>query len=147
MSVLNTEQVAPQLFECFLDRTEAGLPENYLSMADGVLVAGPDLLRPLEAFPESYESWGYRSSIDGSAYERPLKGGSLDVRREGNFWFMHRAVDDGEDGDKFQVLVVAFEDVPICTRTFEDAIRLAEHCHPETRAPMAGYWFTYLHAR
>jgi hypothetical protein len=40
-----------------------------------------------------------------------------------------------------QVLAVAFENVPICTRTFRDAIRLAEHCHPVTRAPMAGCWF------
>ena len=44
------------------------------------------------------------------------------------------------DPNRTQALVVAFENVPVCTRTFRDSIRLAEHCHPETRAPMAGCW-------
>ena len=148
MSGSQTDEIAPQLFECFIDRAEADLPEFFPQETRGALVAGPDLLAALEDFPKSYEIWGYRKSTDGDAYERaaPQIKGTLEVLRHGDFWYIRRQLEDAEGGDKFQVLVFAFENVPICTNTFENAIRLAEHCHPEARAPMAGYWFTYNHS-
>ncbi len=148
MSVLHPDDLAPQLFECFMDRAQANMPKFFPSDAKGALVAGPDLLRELEDFPESYESWGYQRSTDGNAYERasPKVDGYLEVERWGEFWYILRTIKENKDPEQFQVLVLAFENVPICTRTFEDAIRLAEHCHPVARAPMAGYWFTYHHA-
>src|ERR1035441_4746880 len=98
MSVSHTDKVAPQLFE-FIDRAQAGLPEHF--PANGIAVAGPDLLCALEAFPESYDSWGYRRSTDGDAYERPspLVNGSLEVQRDGEFWYMLRTVEDAKGGD------------------------------------------------
>ena len=45
------EELAPQLFECFIDRAEADLPEFFHEWAKGALIAGPDLIRPLEDYP------------------------------------------------------------------------------------------------
>jgi hypothetical protein len=58
MSVLHTDEVAPQLFECFIDRAEADLPELFPKEAKGAVVAGPDVIRGLEDYSDSYESWG-----------------------------------------------------------------------------------------
>ncbi|SHG24099.1 hypothetical protein [Bradyrhizobium erythrophlei] len=144
MSVLHTDEVAPQLFECFIDRAQAVLPEHFPREAKGAVVAGPDLVRGLEDYPDSYESWGWRASTDGTGFECcfvdrdcPKRHAVyLEIERRGEFWYIWR---DFERGG-CQALVVAFENVPICTRTFRDAIRLAEHCHPVARAPMAGFW-------
>ena len=145
MSGSQVDEIAPQLFECFIDRTEALLPEFFPREAKGAVVAGPDLIRELEDYPDSHESWGWEASIDGNAFRRSyvdrsslpaIIDGELKIERGGGFWYIRREFDP----ERNQALVVAFENVPICTRTFRDAIRLAEHCHPETRAPMAGFW-------
>ena len=52
MSGSQTDEIAPQLFECFIDRAEANLPEFFPEEAIGALVAGPDLIRPLEDYSE-----------------------------------------------------------------------------------------------
>jgi hypothetical protein len=58
MSEYSRDEVAPQLFECFIGRGTAGLPEDFLSAAKGVVVAGPDLIRGLDDFSGS--TIGYR---------------------------------------------------------------------------------------
>jgi len=145
MSGSQVDEIAPQLFERFIDRTEALPPEFFPREAKGAVVAGPDLIRELEDYPDSHESWGWEASIDGNAFRRgyvdlsfppAIIDGELDIERRGDFWYIYRQFDPC----RTQVLVVAFENVPVCTRTFRDAIRLAEHCHSETRAPMAGFW-------
>jgi hypothetical protein len=142
MSGSQTDEVAPQLFECFVDRAEANLPEFFPKEAKGAVVAGPDLIRGLEDYSGSHESWGWEASVDGTAFEcflpndRPGIDVYLDIEQRGELWYIRRQIGN----DITQALVVAFENVPICTRTFRDAIRLAEHCHPDTRAPMAGCW-------
>jgi hypothetical protein len=139
MSGSQTEEIAPQLFERFIDRADANLPEFFHEYAKGALIAGPDLIRRSEDYSDSYESWGWERSIDGTAFRRasPIIDGELNITQRGDFWYIYR--ENKLDGTP-QALVVAFEDVPICTRTFRDAIRLAEHCHPIARAPMPGYW-------
>jgi hypothetical protein len=142
MSGSQTDEVAPQLFECFIDRAEANLPEFFPKEAKGAVVAGPDLIRGLEDYSGSHESWGWEASVDGVAFRRAyidrpeIIDGELNIEQGGEFWYIYRQFDPC----RTQVLVVAFENVPICTRTFRDAIRLAEHCCPVTREPMAGYW-------
>lgn len=145
MSVLHTDEAEPQLFE-FIDRAQSGLPEHFLSTAKEVAVAGPDLIRELEDYSGSYKSWGWIAGADGTSFQvgyvdrvspdqqAVLVG--IHIEQRGEFWYIRRYI----DGRGYQVLVVAFEYVPICTRTFRDAIRLAEHCHPVTRAPMPGCW-------
>lgn len=144
MSGSQTDEIAPQLFECFIDRAEADLPEFFPKEVRGAVVAGPDLIRALADYSDSYESWGWRMSTDGNAFEcfcvshepRPGDGAYLSVERQGEFWYIWRDLDGGGP----QALVIGFDHVPVCTRTFRDAIRLAAHCHPVTRAPMAGCW-------
>jgi hypothetical protein len=143
MSPSQTDDNASQLFESFIDRAEADLPEFFPQEAKGALVAGPALVGPLEDYAASYEAWGWERSTDGTHFRRgyidradPFVDGELNIEQRGDLWYIYRQ----SDPCRHQALVVAFENVPICTRTFRDAIRLAEHCHPETRAPMAGFW-------
>jgi hypothetical protein len=141
MSVSRAEEI--QLFERFIERAEANLaqanlPEWFTQRAKGTLVAGPDLIGPLEDYSDSYESWGWERSPDGGAFRRfsRIPYGELNITQGGNLWYVYRHMDLDCTG---QALVVA-EDVPVCTRTFRDALRLAEHCNPVVREPMAGYW-------
>jgi hypothetical protein len=143
MSGSQTDELAPQLFECFIDRAEANLPEFFPKEAKGAVVAGPDLIRELEDYSDSHESWSWDASVDNAHFrcgyvdrDDPNVDGELDIIQQAEFWYIYRVFDPC----RTQALVVAFENVPVCTRTFRDAIRLAEHCHPETRAPMAGFW-------
>jgi hypothetical protein len=70
MSGSQANEIAPQLFECFIDRAEARLPEFFPKQAKGAVVAGPDLIRGLEDYSDSYESWGWEASVDGNAFRR-----------------------------------------------------------------------------
>jgi hypothetical protein len=141
MSGIYTDEVIPQLFEPFITRAEAGLPEAYLSAAKGVLVAGPDLIRGLDYLSGSdYSDWV--PSQDSAVLERvfPELNSCLRVSRHGEFWYVQRIIVGQYNREEFQALVVAFENVPICTHTSDEAMRLAEHCHPVPRSPTAGCW-------
>lgn len=140
MRGLYNDEVAPQLFE-FIDRTRSGLPEHFLSKAKGVAVACPDLIRGLDDFSNSDNSWIHIPGSYGDGYARdfPEDNITLLVNQLGEFWYIQRMI-VGNNSD-LQELVFAFESLPICTRTFKDAMRLAEHCHPETRAPLLD-WVT-----
>ena len=137
MSGSQTDDMAPQLFECFIDRTAADLPDFFPKEAKGAIVAGPDLIRGLKDYSGSCESWGWEADVEGAAFRRGYADGKLNVERHGGFWYIYR---NSALEHTVHALVVAFENVPICTRTFRDSIRLVEHCHPEIRAPMAGCW-------
>jgi hypothetical protein len=130
--------IAPKLFE-FIDRAQAGLPEHFLSATKGVLVAGPDLIGRLDDFSGSEHTWKPSLHGDGFGHDLPESNCCLLVDRLGEFWYVSRLI-VGEHNFGPQVLVVAFDNVPICTRTSDEAIRLAEHCHPIPRSPMAGCW-------
>jgi hypothetical protein len=132
----------PQTFEGFIDRAQADLPGHYLSGAKGVIIAGPDLIGGLDEFSDSERSPGWIPSNDGKVFQRDILelNSGLRVNKLGEFWHIQRIIIGQYNREEFQALVFAFENVPICTRTHEDAIRLAEHCHPVTRSPVAGCW-------
>jgi hypothetical protein len=142
MSEFYPDKVAPQLFECFIDRAQADLPDDFLSVAKGVAVAGPDLIRGLDDFSKSKHSTDWKPADEGAVFHRdwPDVTGGVLVNRIGEFWYIQRALVNECNRAEYDVLVIAFENVPICTRTHEEAIRLAEHCLPVPRWPMAGYW-------
>jgi len=142
MSEFYPDEVAPQIFEHFIARAKAGLPEDYLSSAKGVVVAGPDLFRGLSGVSGSDYSPGRVPSYGGAVFERdlPEENGCLRVNQLGEFWYVQRIIVGQYNREEFQALVVAFENVPICTHTSDEAMRLAEHCHPVPRSPMAGCW-------
>jgi hypothetical protein len=142
MSGSQSDEVAPQLFERFVDRAQAGLPEDFLLAARGIVVAGPDLIGGLDDISDFDESPSWIPSCEGVTFHRDLPdvNGGLLVYRIGEFWYPQVILVRENNRAEYWALVVAFENVPICARTSKDAIRLAEHCHPVTRAPMAGCW-------
>jgi hypothetical protein len=135
MSASHTDEVAPQVFK-LLDRTQAELPEHCLSEATAVVVASPDLIRGLDDFTNS--SW--RPNLYGDGFDRalPEERRILRVRQFGQFWYIQRLCFDDYGLD--QALVFPFDNVPICTRTCEEAMRLAEHCSPMPHSPVMGCW-------
>jgi len=131
------EAPGPKLFECFIDRAEASLPEHFLSAAKGVLVAHPDLIGSLGDFSRSGYTWKPNLRGDGFDSALPKERRILQVKQIGQFWYIQRiGVDRPDRFLDFQVLVFPFENVPFCTRTCEDAMRLAEHCSPMPCSPM-----------
>jgi hypothetical protein len=136
------DEVMPQLFESFIDRSQAALPDDFLNAAKGVVVAGPDLTRGLAKCSDSDFSSGWMPADDGTVFHRDFcdLNGGLIVNRIGEFWYVQTAIVRERHRAEYWVLVVAFDNVPICTRTHEEAIRLAEHCHPNPRPPMPGCW-------
>ena len=136
MSVSHTEEVAPQVFD-FMDRAQASLPQHCLCAAKGVCVASPDLIRELDEPTDPDASWRLNAFSDG--FDRLLlkEKRMLRVRQFGQFWYIQRL---GGDVLHVESLVFPFENVPFCTRTREDAMRLAEHCSPIPRSPVPGCW-------
>jgi hypothetical protein len=142
MSQPYPDEVAPRLFESFIDRAQAALPDDFLSAAKGVVVAGPDLACELDKCSDSDFASRWIPADDGAVFHRDFGEitGGLVVNRIGEFWYVQTAIVREPNRTKYWVLVVAFDNVPICARTPEEAIRLAEHCYPNPRSPMPGCW-------
>jgi hypothetical protein len=133
-------EVAPELFECLVEREQTGLPTDVLPNAIGALLAGKDLLRAAGHFHGSEwpEGWFKVPSIDcfhRSCHETKY---ILEIYKFGNYWFVLRA--NGFLHENLEALVLAFEQVPICSRSSQEAMRLADHCHPDPGQTMAGCW-------
>jgi hypothetical protein len=128
--------VAPELFERFIERADAGLKGDFIGTANGVVVAGRDLIRGLDNFSAS----DWLPSYGGGGFDRELPDVhiTLEVDRIGDYWYVRRS--EYSEYDRVLILAVAFEKVPICTRTADGAMRLADHCYPVPRWPMAGCW-------
>ena len=130
----------PKLIERFLDREETALPDIYLPLADGAVLAGEDLpgIDSHSLAPEDNNTWV--PTADGKAFQRWTKRGELlEVVQFGDYWFINLA-DGPFPEEKFRALAFAFDRLPICTRSAAQAMQLAEHCYPDPRPPMAGRW-------
>jgi hypothetical protein len=46
------------------------VPKHFPKDAKGAVVAGPALTRGLEDYSDSYESWGWEASTDGTGFRR-----------------------------------------------------------------------------
>ena len=137
MSDVYFEEPAVRVFECDIARNQTELPAYYLPEVEGVLIAGEDMLCAAGYRPGSNRPRGW-SRIDSHIFVRYFaRDGvhSLRARRCGDFWAVERLRDR-----TIYALVFAFGPRPIWTRTFQAAIRLAEHCDPIPSAPVAGYW-------
>ena len=100
MSTLYSGEVAPKIFECDLDRDEAGIPPNYMLRTSGVLLAGKDMLIAIGDVPGAPEPDGWTPatpSIPANAsfqlcgkadFEKPSRDGChmLRAKRFGDFW-------------------------------------------------------------
>jgi hypothetical protein len=157
MSALNSHKVEPVVFECDLDRDQAGIPPLYMPNVSGVLLAGKDMLiaagdvsgapapvgwRPTgPAIPEA-DCFSQHRMAD---FEKLSRDGKyvLRAKRFGKFWAPERSTLITSGRYRFrsiEALVFAFGEKPIWTRTLQAAMRLAEHCDPIPATPVAGFW-------
>jgi hypothetical protein len=157
MSALCSHEAAPKVFECDLDRDQAGIPPPYMLKASGVLLAGRDMLIAIGDVPGAPETHGWVATVpaipenadfqlSGTAnYEKPSRDGNrvLRAKRFGKFWAPERSTKITWGRlvvRRIDALVFAFGEVPIWTRTPQAAMRLAEHCDPMPDTPVAGFW-------
>ena len=97
-----------------IERKEAQLKADFVPWAPGIVVASDYLLRTAESSNSrrppnwrKHRRWGY------------FQKGALVVRKRGEFWFVESAGG--------YVLVFRYGTMPVCTRTHQPAMRLAQH--------------------
>ena len=157
MNALCSDAVAPKIFECHLDRDQAGIPPPYMLKVSGVLLAGKDMLIAVGDAPGAPHPGGWTRAVPAiqkdadfqlcrtANFEKASRGGSrmLRAKRFGDFWAAERSTTIISGPHKYrliEMLVFAFGEMPIWTRTPQAAMRLAEHCDPMPVAPVAGFW-------
>lgn len=152
MNEFCSDIVAPRLFECYIERAQTEMPGFYLPNARGALIAGDDMLHAAGYVSGSYRPRGWTPAKPGN-YQRRIGGYTLRVRQCGDRHSDHWVIDRlrtlkvngalvvlGYDYLIVETLVCAFGSVPIWARKYQAAMRLAEHCHPIPRSPVAGCW-------
>jgi hypothetical protein len=157
MSVLNSYKVALEIFECDLDRDQAGIPPRYMPSVSRVLLANEDLLKSIGMVPGAPEPDGWSPAVppisESNAFrlermadfEKPSRDGNrvLRAKRFGKFWAPQRAIPKISNRVKYrsmETLAFGHEEMPIWVRTYQAAMRLAEYCDPVPTAPVAGFW-------
>jgi hypothetical protein len=104
----------------------------------GVLLAAEDLLRAAGHFPGSKRPKGWRKAVDGFGRRTEDRKYTLRVFTIGSYWFVLRRA--GRSNLDYEHLSLAYEEVPFCTRTDEEAMRLADHCYPDPGRTVSGCW-------
>src|SRR5664280_2042546 len=90
MANLHTDDTAPRLFECDIDRSQTKMPDDYLPGAPGVLIAGEDMLRAAGYVPGSNRPRGWLPANHRNFRRRPRHKGDhmLWVRKCGKLWIL-----------------------------------------------------------
>lgn len=149
MNKLYSDEAAPRLFKCYLERAQTDIPSFYLPGAQGAWIAGDDMLHATGYVSGSYRPRGWTLAKPG-VFQRRIGDYTLQVRQCGDR-HSHRWVIEhlstltvngalivlGNDYRTVQTLACAFGLVPIWARKYQAAMRLAEHCHPMPRSPVA----------
>lgn len=120
----------PKLFE-FIDK-QTGLSPK------GVLLAAEDLIRAAGYLPGSKRPAGWSERVDGFGRRTEDRKYTLRVFKIGDYWFVIRKT--SRRLLDLEYLALAFEQVPLCTRTDNEAMRLADHCHPAPGQTIGGCW-------
>jgi hypothetical protein len=140
MSDLFSEEAAPRLFK-FVARAETSMPADYLPEAPGVLIAAEDMLRAAGYVPGSNRPCGWYRLRPGNFIKR-VGQFALQVRQCGNsrseYWSIERVELWEHKGT--EALTFPFGRLPIWARSYQAAMRVAEHCFPTPRPPVAAYW-------
>jgi hypothetical protein len=138
------EPVDPQgpLFECLIDRDQTELPSDYVPEAEGVNIAGEGMLRAAgyRLGSNRPRAWTKRNCHVYRKKTDDCRARVLQVRRCGDFWIVERWPDWDTSSSLLCALTCAFSGRPIWTRGYQAAMRLAEHCDPSPRTPVAGCW-------
>jgi hypothetical protein len=157
MSVLNSYKAALEIFECDLDRHQAGIPPLYMPHVSRVLIADNQLLNSIGMVPGAPEPSGWSPAVppisESNAFrlermadfEKPSRDGNrvLRAKRFGKFWAPQRAIPKISNRVKYrsmETLAFGHEEMPIWVRTYQAAMRLAEYCDPIPVTPVAGFW-------
>ena len=127
MGEFSSDEVAAQLFEPLIDRNQTELPGDYLPGAPGILPAGEDLLRAVGSVPGSYRPGGWSRVPNGFMRRVYRTNRKLWVRPCGKQWLIERTVDLENNCREVRALVEAFGVAPICTSTYQAAMRIADH--------------------
>jgi hypothetical protein len=136
MNQSSEAEVSLKLFE-FIEREQALEPHQF-SNSTGVLLAGEGLLRAAGHVPGSRQPKGWREAVDGFGRRAEDKKYTLRTIKLGDYWFvMRRTLRSNVD---MEYLALAFDEVPLCAQTAEEAMRLADHCHPDPGQTIPGCW-------
>jgi hypothetical protein len=126
MSKLATSEAAPHLYE-FIDRAQTEMPDWYMPSAEGVLIAGEEMLRAAGPRRGAADPGGWSRGTSG--FKKTARDGKtvLWVQQCGSYWIVERSrhLDDGRTRD--EALVCAFGSVPIWAPTCAAAMFLHWH--------------------
>ena len=98
-----------------IERKNTQLKADFVPWAPGIVIASDYLLRSAGQNSTSGRPKGWRLQPSWGDYRK----GSLFVRKHGKFWMV-------EDNNQ-NVLVFTYGSMPVCTRTYEAAMWLAEY--------------------
>lgn len=118
------------LFE-FIEHDQAVL--SAYSDKPGLLLAGEGLLRHL---PGCKRPKGWRKAVDGFGRRTEDRRYTLRAIRIGNYWHVVRRTTRSNMSAEY----FAFDELPICTRTEQEAMCLADRCHSDPGPAMGGCW-------
>jgi hypothetical protein len=119
-----------KLFE-FLEHVET------LGPKPGALLAEEDLLRSAGHFAGSKRPKGWRARVDSFARRTEDRKYMLTVFEIGDYWHVIRRTSRSKKLS-FEYLALPFDEVPLCTRTEQEAMRLADHCYPNPGQTFGG---------
>ena len=139
MSELFPDSTEARPFQ-FIERGETELPADRLPDAQGVIMAGEDMLRAAGYIPGSNRPRGWCRLTPGN-YRKNVGKHILMVRQCGGPRSQHWTIERlDEDYNTEQLVIPLGRLTPIFALTYQAAMRLAEYCYPNPRAPVAGCW-------
>jgi hypothetical protein len=103
-----------------IERSDTDLRDDFVPWAPGMVVASDYLLRAAGHYPGACRPQGWSRQSDG-LFRKPLHRWYLTVSRCGEFWLIEREIEE--------VLVYHYGSLPVVTRSYQAAMRLAEYCH------------------
>ena len=101
-----------------VNRRKAKLPTDFVPWAPGIVMASDHLLRLAGYHSRSGRPKGWRLQPSRGEYRKDWP--SLLVRNHGKFWTVEEYLSES-------VLVFIYGSMPVCTRTYEEAMWLAEY--------------------
>jgi hypothetical protein len=112
----------PHLIAEVVERDDTEMPDRFVPWAPGVVVASDHLLAAAHHRLGSRPPLGW-SQHKPRVFWKPARTNRLWVCGLGEFWTVEREIET--------VLVFAYGSMPIVTRSYQAAMRLAEYCHPQ----------------
>jgi hypothetical protein len=133
-----TAEVSIKLFDLIEPSDLDDEPFSVFPEKIGVLLAAEDLLRAAGDFPGSKRPKGWRKAVEGFGRRTEDKMYTLRVLPSGGYWLVMRRA--GRSTMELEYLALAYEELPFCTSTDQEAMRLADYCYPDPGRTVWGCW-------